>query len=67
MGGDGEGGTTTGTLKLSEVTVGHEEDDVLMEAGTGPAGTGAAVIKALKPGLLDALKAYAAALDAMEL
>lgn len=66
-GGDEAASTTTGSMKLSEVGTGHDGDDILFEAGSGPPDVGATVIKALKPALVEALAAYAAALDEVEL
>ena len=76
-GGEGEGGgddddrappaTTTGSFKVSELPVGAGAEDVLFEAGSGPPETGAAVIAALRPTLLEALAGYAAALNEVEL
>jgi hypothetical protein len=63
------GGTGRGTLKLSEVSAssvgaGGDPTDVLFEVGgDATAGTAAAALAALKPGILAALGAHAAALE----
>jgi hypothetical protein len=51
-------------VSVSSVGPGGDPDDVLFEAGgSAPPALAAAAVKALKPGILAALEAYAAALN----
>lgn len=65
--GDSDGPSTSGTLKVSEVAVASEPDDFLFEVSGGSGLSPSAIIAALKPGILTALAAYAAALGELEL
>jgi len=72
-GGSGEGDgapSTSGSLKVTEVSLASDPDDVLFEVsggGGGGATPASAVTAALKPGILAALEAFAAALDQLDL